>query len=176
MIDDALILQNISKISDQSYVIRKRSLYMESILFNAFCYLELQFEKGLEFRKQDALYKMMDALQSSDDKLQAMSGNKDFTDEQLDSVHNDIELMELTVSMYKNAVKTNDAYKRYLEMVSQICHWLLKECQSQKIPIPKGYKLSKMIQNEGFVIKYPKPTDLLLREDPTVDVTEPKLL
>ena len=104
MIDDALILQNISKISDQSYDIRKKSLEIESVLFNAFCYIEIQFERGLEFRKKDALYKMMDALQSSDDKLREMPGNKDFTDEQIDSVQNDIELMELTVNMYKKGI------------------------------------------------------------------------
>ena len=47
----------------------------------------------------------------------------------------------------------------------------LRECKSQKIPIPNGYKLSKMIEKEGFVIKYPKPTDLLHGKDPTGDVT-----
>ena len=41
----------------------------------------------------------------------------------------------------------------------------------QKILIPNGYKLSKMIEKEGFVIKYPKPTDLLHGKDPTGDDT-----
>lgn len=60
-------------------------------------------------------------------------------------------------------------------MVCSTSYWLLKECQNQKIRIPFGYKLSKMIEKEGFVIKYPKPTDVLHEEDPTADVTKPFL-
>ncbi len=52
-----------------------------------------------------------------------------------------------------------------------MCYWLLKECQNQKIEIPYGYELSKMIANEGFRLKYSKPTDLLHGKDPPGDVT-----
>ena len=172
MIDDILVFRNISNIADQSDTTRGKSRAIESILLNAFCYLEFKSERGMEFRKKEALSKMIDSLQSSNEKIQNIPGNGDFTESQIESVQEDVELMELIISMHKNAVNTNNACNRYLEIVSQISYWLLKECKSQNIPIPKGYKLSKLIAKEGFVLKYPKPIELLHGEEPTFDVTE----
>lgn len=171
MINDNLIIKNIVNITHESYVIRKKSLDVESLLQQIYGYIELQCEKELVFRRKDMLYKMMNSLQTLDDEVQNMPNNGDFKENPYPLVKNDIELMELIIQLHKNALKRNDACKRYFEMVCGVCYWLLKECKSQKIAIPGGYKLSKLIQNEGFVIKYPKPTDLLLGKDPTGDVT-----
>ena len=46
MIDEILVLRNISDIADHSNRIRKKSREVESVFYNAFCYLELQFEKS----------------------------------------------------------------------------------------------------------------------------------
>jgi|APSaa5957512535_1039671.scaffolds.fasta_scaffold08481_4 hypothetical protein len=132
------------------------------------------FFKQLQTKKSDSVQKILDFSKKNLDKIDDENHNHPFFQVGFSrGGSNDVELMELTILMYKNAVKNNTAYKRYLEMVSSISHWLLKECKSEHILIPKGYKLSKMIEKEGFVLKYPKPTDLLQEEDPTDDVTKP---
>ena len=160
------------RISEESNLIRKKSNELERIIFNIHCYLELECEKGLVFVKMNTFRKRMSALQSADEHLRSMSGNKDLSESQIESIQNDIELMELITNLYKNAVRKNDACKTYLEIVCSVCHWVLKECRSQNILLPKGYKLSQMIKDEGFELEYPKPTDLLHGEEPTFDVTE----
>jgi hypothetical protein len=172
MINDRLIIQNIAKTTHQSLEIRNETLEIESILDNIYCYIEMESEKDLVFHKKDMLYKRIDALQIVSEEIQTMPNNGDFPENPLRLVKNEIELMELIVKLHKNAAKRNDACKRYSEMVCGMCYWLLKECKHQKIKIPFGYKLSKMIEKEGFVIQYPKPTGLLQDKEPTFDVTE----
>ena len=82
------------------------------------------------------------------------------------------QLRNSSIQLHKNTAKRNDACKRYSEMVCSMCYWLLKECKNQKIKITFGYKLSKMIEKEGFVIQYPKPIDTLQDKELTFDVTE----